>query len=94
MRSLSENQFHVLMAALLFGSLVLDEQARRLLPTWGAPKVGVITLVLGLVWVALFGAHRLRALQDKIKVLQDRVDRLTHRADAMEDTERARRARP
>jgi uncharacterized membrane protein len=93
MRSLSENQFHVLMALLLIGSLVLDDQAKRLLPTWSAPKVSVITLVLGLVWLALAGAHRLRALHDRIAVLQDRVDRLTHRADAIEDAERSRRAR-
>jgi uncharacterized membrane protein len=93
-RTLSENQFHVLMAALLIGSLVLDEQAKLFLPTWSAPKVSLITLVLGLVWLAQFGAHRLRALQERIKVLQDRVERLTHRADAIEDAERARRARP
>ena len=94
MRSLNENQFHAVMGVLLVGSLFLDQGARAILPTWNPPEVGLMTLVLGLVWVGLFAAHRVRKCGDRVLVAEDRLERLQRRLDAMEDEERQRRPRP
>ncbi|HLQ37440.1 MAG TPA: hypothetical protein VK348_06550 [Planctomycetota bacterium] len=94
MRALSENQFHTIMAALVVGSLLLDRAAPKLLPTWSPPLVGVITFALGLVWVALFAAHRFRNLGERIRVLEDRLDRTSRKADLLEDDARRRRGLP
>ncbi|MBK8096320.1 MAG: hypothetical protein IPK26_04390 [Planctomycetes bacterium] len=94
MRSLDEKQFHAVMAFLVLGSLVLDEQVKRVLPVWDAPKVTIVTFALGLVWVGLFAAYRLRTLAQAITVLHERLDRLQRRADALEDDTRRRRSLP
>lgn len=94
MRTLGEHSFHLLMGALLFGSLLLDHLARRALPAWSMPTVGLVTLALGLVWVGLFAAHRIQVLQDEAKVLRDRLDRLSARTDVLEDDARRRRELP
>jgi hypothetical protein len=94
MRSLTEPQFHVLMAVLVVASLLLDDQAPKLLPGWSMPQIGLVTFVLGIVWVALFAAHRFRNLQSRIEVLEDRLERTQKRADMLEDDARARRGLP
>jgi hypothetical protein len=94
MRSLDEKQFHAVMGFLVLGSLVLDEQVKRVLPAWNAPKVTIVTFALGLVWIALFAAYRLRTLNQEIAGLRERVDRLQRRADALEDDARRRRSLP
>lgn len=94
MRTLSENHFHLLMGALVVGSLFLDDAARRGLPTWTMPKIGLLTFALGLCWVALFAGYRMRNLHDRMKVLEDRLERVDRRADALEDVERQRRRLP
>jgi hypothetical protein len=94
MRSLPEGPFHAVMAALVVVSLFLDEGAAKVLPNWSDPKVGLITFALGLVWLALFAAHRIRNLHARIEVLEDRLDRTSARADALEDDARRRRGLP
>ena len=94
MRSLAEGQFHAVMAVLVVASLFLDRGASQLIPTWSNPSIGLVTFALGLVWVALFGAHRLRNLQLQLRVLEDRLDRITARADSLEDEARRRRGLP
>ncbi len=85
MRTLSETQFHMAMGVAVVGSLFLDQGIGAILPTWNPPQVGLITLVLGLVWVGLFAAHRISHCQDAQRVAEDRLDRMQRRLDALED---------
>ena len=94
MRSLAEGQFHAVMAVLVIGSLFLDQGAQKVLPTWTMPRVGFVTFALGLVWLALFAAHRIKNLHARLDVLEDRLERTTRRADALEDEARRRRGLP
>ncbi len=85
MRTLSESRFHMVMGIAVAGSLFLDRGFTAILPTWNPPDVGLITLVLGLVWVGLFAAHRANEGRDFRTVVDDRLDRLERRLDALED---------
>ena len=85
MRTLSESRFHLVMGIAVAGSLFLDRGITAILPTWNPPDVGLITLVLGLVWVGLFAAHRADECKDARRVVDDRLDRLKRRLDALED---------
>ena len=58
MRTLQENQFHLVMGLLFVGSLFVDQAARSVLPTWRPPDVSVFTLVLAMVWLGMFTHHR------------------------------------
>lgn len=96
MRTLGENGFHWLMGALLVGSSFLDPAMRAVLPTWRPPQVSFVTLVLGLIWVGLFAAHRMHLLHDRLRVLEDRAERTERKVEGLEDDARAsagRRAR-
>lgn len=94
MRTLGEPGFHWLMAALVAGSLLLDQQARKALPTWSSPAVGMVTFALGLVWVGMACQHRIRELERQRDVLKDRIERLERRTDALLDDARRRRDLP
>ncbi|MEY4675000.1 MAG: hypothetical protein RL148_2784 [Planctomycetota bacterium] len=94
MRNLGEPGFHWLMAGLVVGSLLLDHHARKVVPTWTSPTVGMITFALGLVWVGLAALHRIRELERQQQVLRDRVERLERRTDALLDDARRRRDLP
>lgn len=94
MRTLTETQFHTVMGVLLVGSLFLDEGARALLPTWNPPQIGLISFVLGLVWVGLFAAHRHTKAAERLLVAEDRLQRLENRLAALEDEERRRLQHP
>lgn len=84
--AVSERSFHLLMGALLFASLLLDRVMRSVLPTWNAPSVSLLSLVLGLVWVGLFAAYRTRLTDDQVRVLRDRAERAERKIAALEDT--------
>lgn len=94
MRALQEPQFHLLMTVLVIASLLLDQEAGKLLPQWSMPKVGLVTFTLGLCWVALFAAHRIANLHKRIEVLRDQLERTVSRTDALEDDARQRRGLP
>jgi len=94
MRTLAEPQFHMLMALLLIGSLFLDQYVVKILPAWNMPSIGLVTFLLGMVWVALFAAHRFRNLHERIVVLEDRLDRNVTHTEALEDDARRRRGLP
>lgn len=93
MTSLSERQFHVLMGALLLASTVLDRVMENTLPAWDPPQVGLLTLVLGLIWVGLFAGYRGKNLEDRIRVTEDRLERAQNKIEALE-VELAERRRP
>ncbi len=90
MYGLSERGFHLLLGGLLLGSTFLDRAARALLPSWDPPQVSLLTLAIGLIWVALFAAHRGKNLEDRMRVLEDRLERSEQRVE-IHDVELARR---
>ncbi|MFM1874258.1 MAG: hypothetical protein RL398_3680 [Planctomycetota bacterium] len=94
MRFANDTNFHLRMAALLLGAMFLEYLAATRLHTWSAPQIGVVTFVLGLVWVAMTAFHHGRAQAEELRVLRDRVDRLSRQVEALEDDTRARRSLP
>ena len=94
MRTISETQFHLVMGIAVMGSLFLNRGIMAILPTWNPPQVGLISFVLGLVWVGLFAAHRVSLGKDAQRVADDRLGRLEKRLDALEDEARQRLPRP
>jgi hypothetical protein len=94
MRFPNDVPFHLRMAALVIGSLFLEQLAQKHLPHWSSPQIGIVTFVLGLAWVALFAFQLGKVSHDRVRVLEDRIERLTHRVDAAEDSQRARRSLP
>jgi hypothetical protein len=94
MRFPDDKPFHLRMAALLIGALFLEQLAKRHLPQWTAPDVGIITFVLGLIWVALTAFHHNKASQQRLAVLESRLERLQQLTDALADDQRARRSLP
>ncbi len=93
MFTLGERGFHFLMGALLLGSTFLDRALGSALPAWNPPLVSLLTLAVGLIWIALFAAYRGKGLEDRLRVLQDRMERAERRVDA-HDAELAERKRP
>lgn len=94
MRTLNERQFHLTMATLVVASLVLEHEASHLVVGWRMPEAGLVTFTLGMCWLALFAAHRVRNLHQRIEVLEDRLERTERLAQALEDEARARRSVP
>lgn len=94
MRFANDTSFHLRMAALVVGSLLLEQLARKHLPNWTSPSIGVITFVLGLAWVALTAFHHGKALHERLRVAEDQLERLRAHVDALEAEQRARRSLP
>ncbi|MEM7202039.1 MAG: hypothetical protein AAF628_17355 [Planctomycetota bacterium] len=92
MFTLGERGFHLLMGALVLGSTLMDRILLSALPAWDPPVVSLLTLAIGLVWVALFAAYRGRNLEERMRVLEDRLERAQRRVDA-HDAELAERRR-
>lgn len=94
MRFPNDTAFHLRMAALVIVSLFFENLAAKHLPHWSAPQLGIVTFVLGLVWVALAAFHHAKATQERIRVLEAKLERLQALTDALADDQRARRALP
>jgi len=94
MRSQNDAAFHLRMAALVVLSMFGEQLAATHLPDWSSPRIGVITFVLGMLWVGLFAWQHGTALHDRIRTLQGQLDALTARTDALEEDRRAHRALP
>ena len=90
---LGERGFHMLMGGLLLGSTFFDRAMQALSPAWNPPQISLLTLALGLVWVALFAGYRGRNLEDQLRVLDDRLERAQQRIEA-HDVELAQRRPP
>jgi len=94
MRFPNDTAFHLRMAALLIASMFLEHLAATRLTHWSSPRIGIITFVLGLAWVALASFHHAKVTQERIRVLEAKLDRLTALTDALADDHRARRSLP
>ncbi|HEX6812938.1 MAG TPA: hypothetical protein VF384_15040 [Planctomycetota bacterium] len=94
MRFENDTAFHLRMAALLIASLFLEQLATKHLPNWSSPQIGVVTFVLGLLWVALFAFHHARTMQNRMRVIEDKLERLNAVTDALEGDRRTRRSLP
>lgn len=94
MHTLHERQFHLLMASLVIASLLLEQEASRLLPLWQMPEIGLLTFTLGLCWLALFAGHRVKNLHLRITVLEERLEHTIRLTEAIEEDVRARRGLP
>jgi len=94
MRTLQEPQFHKLMACLLGASVLVEHQAPRWMHGLALPDVGLLTFTLGMSWLALFAAHRIRTMSERIESLEQRLRRTAETTQALEDEARMRRSLP
>jgi len=94
MRSQNDLAFHLRMAAMVIFSMFLEHLAATRLPDWSSPRIGVITFVLGLIWVALFAWQHGNEQRERLRILERRLTELGERTDNLEDERRARRALP
>jgi len=83
------HNFHLLMAALLFTSLVIDQQE---LATWRAGKVSMVSLAMAMVWIGRFTFDGFRRRDAARRVLKNRVQDLEDRLDQVERDAKSRRA--
>jgi hypothetical protein len=90
MINLSERGFHLLMGGLLVGSTFLDRAMQAVTPAWNPPPVSLVTLAIGLIWVALFAGYRGRNLEQQQRALAARVERAEQQV-ARHDYELAQR---
>ncbi len=93
MTTLSERNFHLLMVVLAVASVFLDPLMESALPAWNSPKVSLLTLAIGLIWVGLFAAYRGKNLEDRVRVLEDRLERSERKVERL-DAELTERRRP
>lgn len=94
MRFPNDTAFHLRMAALLIPSMFLEHLAATRVAHWSSPRIGVITFVLGLAWVAMAAFHHAKATQDRVRVLEAKLERLAALTEALADDQRARRSLP
>ena len=94
MRSQNDLAFHLRMAAMVIFSMFLEHLAATRLPDWSSPRIGVITFVLGLLWLALFAWQHGNTQQERLRILEHRLSELGERTENLEDERRARRALP
>lgn len=94
MRSQNDVAFHLRMAALVVLSMFGEQLAATHLPNWSSPRIGVITFVLGMLWVGLFAWQHGNALQERIRALESKLDAISARTDNLEEDRRARRSLP
>ncbi len=85
MTTISERTFHLLMGGLFLGSCFLDEGMRTAFPSWSPPEANLITMVIGMIWVARYAAWKQTTTAEKIWVIEDRVQRLEKVVGAVED---------
>ena len=94
MFSLGERGFHLWMGGLMVGAIVIENALPRILPIWRGPEIGLLTVVVGLVWVGRYAAWRAELDRERSRVLEDRIARLERAQRALEDDVRERLRRP
>lgn len=91
MVTLGERGFHVLLGSLFVIAAAFETLAERFLSAWNPPRIGLLTVVVGLVWVARHAAWRSELGAERERVLADRIERLEHKLAALEDELEVRR---
>jgi len=66
---------HAVFALLFFSSGFYGDRIARLLPGWRDPKVGLLCVAIGLVWLLRYFLSVKKELSDEVLVLKDRVER-------------------
>ncbi len=94
MLSVGARSFHLVMGGLLVGAIVFENAMPDVLPAWRTPRIGLLTLVVGLVWVGRYAAWRGELDDERERVLADRVERLERALRAVEDELRERTRPP
>lgn len=94
MRFPNDTAFHLRMAALLIASMFLEHLASTRLANWSSPRIGVVTFVLGLAWVALAAFHHAKTTQAKLRRLEDRLAQLDQLTETLVEDQRQRRSLP
>ena len=82
MRFPNDTQLHLRMAALVIGSLFLEQLAKKHLEHWTSPEIGIVTFVLGLAWVALTAFHHARTSEERLRVVEARLAKLDAQTQA------------
>ena len=85
MFSVGERSFHLSMLAMLIAALLLDNFIPDFLPDWRAPEVGILTFVIGLVWIGRYTAWRAELQDERTRVIEDRIARLDRLQRGLED---------
>ncbi|MBK8978961.1 MAG: hypothetical protein IPM29_23925 [Planctomycetes bacterium] len=91
---MTERNFHLLMGGVFVASIVAEQALAALLPTWNPPRLGFVSIVVGLVWVGRYAAWRAELDAERRRVLEDRIERLEARQRELERELRARHRDP
>ncbi|MCC6785470.1 MAG: hypothetical protein IT457_21645 [Planctomycetes bacterium] len=84
MVTLGERGFHVLLGTLFLSAAIFETLAERHLAAWNPPTIGVLTLAVGLAWVARYAAWRAELMTERERVQDDRLERLERKIAALE----------
>lgn len=87
-----EQNFHLMMGGVFLTTVIVEQFAQRLLPSWNPPDVGILTLVAATVWVARYAAWRNELSEEQHRVLISRVERLERTNEELEQILLARQA--
>ncbi len=93
MEQVAQRNFHLIMAGLLLGILILD-QNREHLAFWSPPMVSGVSLALAGIWLWHALNLRIRKLQQSKLVLEDRMQRAERKIDGLEQELLLLRRRP
>ena len=85
---MSETRVHTIFGILFVLSFFGTEQIAKLLPTWNDPKVGLLSFVIGVLWLTMFFLGRAKPIVDEMKVVRDRLERIENRLQRLEDEQR------
>ncbi len=82
---MTDHRLHAVFGVLFILSFFLADVAKKALPSWSDPTVGVLSLAVALIWLTTFFLTRGKVLEDELVVLRDRLDRADRRIKALED---------
>lgn len=80
MKDPSDRRFHVVMGVILAISLMIDQQE---LVAWRSGRVSMISLALGMVWLACFTWEGFRRRDVAISTMSNRVAEMEERVDEL-----------
>ncbi len=84
----TEAPTHFVFAVLFFTTGFYGDHIASVFPGWRDPKIGILCVVIGLLWLLRFFVGRYKEMADELKVLRDRVERTERHVNALEDEQR------